>query len=241
MLSNYVMPGDRVELTNLRSTGKTGEEEQDKKVYKSQINDILSEDCLEITMPMDKTKLQLLPVDAEYMMYIFTANGVYRCKVRVSQRYKSGNLYLLSMDLTSNLSKHQRREYYRYECALELEVRTLSTLETEALQKNEPFFAEELPLNKGIIVDISGGGIRFVSGTVFEPDSVLYLRFKLLHLDGPKDYRLAGRLLTVKKMENKPGLFENRVQFMNMEQKEREEIIKFIFEQERKQRKREKG
>lgn len=241
MLSNYVMPGDRVELTESRSRQRADEAEQRKKVYKSQIHDILSEDRLEITMPMEQAKLQLLPVDSEYTMYIFTSNGVYRCGTRVAERYKSGNIYLLSMNLTSNLSKHQRREFYRYECAIELKVRGMKPSEIKAAERRTNEFLTEQPLYKGVIVDISGGGLRFVTGTVFEPDSFLYLEFILQLPAGPKVYRVAGRLLTAKGMENKPGLYENRIQFINLDPREREEIIKFIFEQERKQRKREKG
>lgn len=241
MLSNYVMPGDRVELMGIKGRKNAEETEQSEKVYRSQVNDILSEESLEITMPIDKGKLQLLPVDGEYKLNIFTNSGIFRCTVRVAERYKSENIYLLALDMISNLSRHQRREYYRYECALELGVRALEPPEVEAAEKRDYSFQEELPFKKGIIVDISGGGMRFVTSMVFEEGVVLYLRFTLQQESESRTYQVTGRLLTTKKMENRPGLFENRVQFLNMDPKDREEVIKFIFEQERKQRKREKG
>ncbi len=40
-------------------------------------------------------------------------------------------------------------------------------------------------------------------------------------------------MLDVKEVENRPGTFEHRVQYINMDTEEREEIIKYIFDEER--------
>ena len=88
------------------------------KVYQSRVLQILSEDTLEISMPMEQTRLILLPVDSEYDMIFFEENSLYQCFARIIDRYKSNNVYVLVMELTSNLRKYQRREYYRFSCAL---------------------------------------------------------------------------------------------------------------------------
>ena len=41
------------------------------------------------------------------------------------------------------------------------------------------------------------------------------------------------KVLDVKEVENRPGTFEHRVQYINMDTEEREEIIKYIFDEER--------
>ena len=91
MISKYVEPGDKLELVLLEH-GKNKDDESGKRVYLSKVNDILSEDRLEILMPIEKTKLILLPVDAEYDMAIYSKNGLYQCFVRVIDRYKSDNM-----------------------------------------------------------------------------------------------------------------------------------------------------
>ena len=48
-------------------------------------------------------------------------------------------------------------------------------------------------------------------------------------------------MLAVREVEGKPGSYEHRVQYLNMDVDEREEIIKYIFEQERKQRHKERS
>lgn len=89
-------------------------------------------------------------------------------------RYKSNNVYVLVMELTSNLRKYQRREYYRFSCALDMCARNLEEEEIEALEKNSPYELQPgLPLKHSIIVDISGGGLRFMSTQRYEPGSLI--------------------------------------------------------------------
>ena len=64
MLSNFITRFNKIELHNVEKDGeKQGDEKG--KTYISSVYDVLSEDTLEITMPMEKTKLILLPVDSE--------------------------------------------------------------------------------------------------------------------------------------------------------------------------------
>ena len=146
-----------------------------------------------------------------------------------------------SMELTTNLRRHQRREYYRLNCVLDMEVRFLEKSEITAVLGNRDYVAMGLPVRRGVIVDISGGGIRFVTDRVYEPDSLIYCKY-ILSLDGEdKEHVLASRVLRVKELEDKPGMYEHRAQYINIDAEEREEIIRYIFEEERKIRKRKKN
>lgn len=240
MISKYVEPGDRLELMLVdRMPGKS--EEITKRVFLSKVNDILSEDQLEILMPMEKTKLILLPVDAEYDMSIYTNNGLYQCFVRVVDRYKSDNMYLLVVELTSNLRKNQRREYYRFSCALEMCSRSLEAEEIQAIENKTPYeLVPGLPLKRSVIVDISGGGLRFVSNQKYEPESLIYCSYHLI-VDGVRKlYEVVGKVLGAKELENRKGVYEHRVQYVNISEGVREQIIKYIFQEERKNMKKDR-
>lgn len=240
MLSKYVIPGNRIEIQAVERA-KYIDETEKKKVYQSQVYDILSEDRLEIYMPMVKSKLILLPVDAEYDVYFYTTAGLYQCFARVIDRYKSGTKYILALELTSNLRKFQRREYYRLSCALEMSSRPLQKEEIESLEKRGKNLVPGLPLKRSVIADISGGGIRFVGDYAYEPDSLMCCKYHLLVDGKDKEYTLIAKVLTVKELEDRPGTYEHRAQYIDIDTSEREEIIRFIFEEERKHRKREKG
>ena len=241
MLSKFIKVGDKIELTAVE---KGSEELADAKgrMYKSAVYDILSGDTLEITMPMEKTKLILLPVDSEYDLVFYGEPGLYQCFARIIDRYKSNNVYILVVELTSNLRKYQRREYYRFSCALEMCARNLEEEELQALENRMPYsLTPGLPLKQSVIVDISGGGLRFLSTQRYEPDSMLYISYHLLKGDERKKYEVIGKVLSVRELENRPGTWEHRVQYYDMDVDTREEIIKYIFEEERKSRRKERG
>ena len=77
ILSKYIAPGSRIELQKAKRYRDDDEEKN--KVYASQVVDILSDDRIEISMPMEKTKLILLPVDVEYDLYFFTFVVPFTC------------------------------------------------------------------------------------------------------------------------------------------------------------------
>lgn len=240
MLTRLVSPGDKIDLQAIERLRE--ESEDSKKVYYSQVHEILSSDRMEIIMPTEKTKLILLPVDSVYDMVIYTQGTIYQCFVRIVDRYKSNNLYILVVELTSNLRRYQRREFYRFSCALEMSARTLADEEIKLLEKKEKFKAiQGFPLKKGIIVDISGGGLRFISEATYEKDSLIYCNYQLLLNGENKDCNIVGRVLSVKPVENRDGVYEHRVKYIDIEVEKREEIIRYIFQEERKNRKKETG
>ncbi len=171
MFSKFISLGDKIEL---QAADQALEEQTASagKVYMSEVYDILSEDEIEIQMPMEKTKLILLPVDVEFDMIFYTSNGMYQCFGRIVDRYKSNNMYLLRVELTSNLRRYQRREFYRLRCALEMHSRDLKEDEVQTIESNMPYtLSKGLPMKESVIVDISGGGLRFLSSQRFEQDS----------------------------------------------------------------------
>lgn len=247
LLSKYVVPGCRVDLQAIRRSKGYSEDTDDKKegrkTYQSQVIDVLSEDRVEISMPMEQSKLVLLPVDGEYDLYFYADSGLYQCYARVVDRYKNNSLYVLVLDLVSNLRKHQRREYYRFSCALEMNSRQLQEEEEKALEdkNDEGILTPQLPLKSSVIVDISGGGLRFVANYGYESQSKILCKINLLIHGEMKEYNLVGKVLGVRELENRKGVFEHRVQFVNVDAEEREEIIKYIFDEERKTLKKLKG
>ena len=241
MLLKYVEPGNKIEMQAVER-GEDVDVLEDVKVYQTQVLDVLSEDRLEIAMPMEKMKLILLPVNTEYDLCFYTSSGLYQCLANVIDRYKSGGQYILLMELTTNLRKHQRREYYRLSCALDVDVRPLVEEEMMAVTNKRDYIAVQgLPLKHAVIVDISGGGIRFVSDTVYEQHSLIYCKYQLTVDGEEKEYQLAAKVLRVRELDDKPGMYEHRIQYISIDTVEREEIIRFIFEEERKIRKRKKS
>ena len=241
MLSKFVSIGAKIELQPVERNIEEQADFATAKYYYSQVYEILSEDTMEILMPMEKGKLVLLPIDGELDIVVFEGNGLYQCFARVIDRYKSNNVYILVVELTSNLRKYQRREYYRYSCALTMFVRGLLEEEIQAIENGLPYtMTPGLPMEHGTIVDISGGGLRFLAGRAYELDSLLYVNYQLLSSSSDKMYEMIGKVISVRELEHRRGTFEHRMQYYGVDRHTREEIIKYIFEEERKSRRKER-
>lgn len=237
MLSKLVEVGNRVEIQLVE---RLRDSDKERKIYQSRVYDIKSEDKLEITMPIEQTKLILLPVDSECEIVFFGKGGLYQAYARIVDRYKFNNVYILVVELITNLRKYQRRDYYRYSCAIEMNSRPLEEDEIKAVEKNEGYYITPgLPMKQSVIVDISGGGFRFLATYKYEPKSLIYCTYSLLIKGVFKHYELIGKILSVKESEKRPGTYEHRVQYINISENVREEIIRYIFEEERKERRKE--
>ena len=105
MLTKLILPGEKIELQSMEKSilGSAS----DKKSYISRIYDVLSDDQFEVLMPMEQTKLILLPVDGEYDVCFYTKQGLYQCYVRIADRYKKDNTYIT---MRNNLQSEKTSE-----------------------------------------------------------------------------------------------------------------------------------
>ena len=237
MIEKFIFPGDKLEMKSTQEVvlpdGMEGT-----KLYKSTVYDVLDDGKIEIVMPMEHGKLVLLPVEGEYEVCFFSNGAMYRADVRIVDRQKINTTYVLIAELISNLHKFQRREYYRFSCVLEMGARNLEEEELLALENNrEKPLQPGLPLKKCVIVDISGGGLRFISTEKYEVGSLIFCTYQLLLGGEPKPFEVLGKVLAVKEMSNRKGSYEHRLQYHNLDVHTREMIIKYIFEEERRARK----
>ena len=240
MIEKLISPGDKLELKSTVSVvlpdGTEGV-----KTYKSSVYDILDDGRLEFLMPMEQQKLILLPVDGEYDVCFFSNGGMYRANVRIADRQKVNNTYIVVAEMMTNLHKFQRREYYRFNCVIDMEVRELSEREVDALSKGLAEPISDAVMTRGVIVDISGGGLRFVSREFHEPGKILFMNFSLPIQEVEKKFFLAAKVIYSGEIEKRKAEYENRVKFEFIRSTTREEIIKYIINAERKNRKNGRG
>lgn len=240
MIEKFISPGDKLELKSTVSVvlpdGTEGV-----KTYRTTVYDILDDGRLELVMPMEQTRLVLLPVDGEYDVCFFSHGGMYRADVRIVDRQKINGTYILVVEMISNLHKYQRREYYRFNCVVEMEAREMTRQETDTFAKGLTYLISEKDMVRGVIVDISGGGTRFVSRQKFNEDSILLMSFKLPVMEKERSFLLAAKVVYSGVIDNRINEYENRVKFEFIDTTTREEIIKYIFDEERRNRKNGKG
>ncbi len=247
MGSEIVKVGNKVDIRILQQVEqgwKTGERPIS---YRTIVQDILENGDIEVAVPTEGGENVPLPSGVRLEFVFYTKRGMYRCVAQIKDRYIKNRIYLLCIEQKTPLEKFQRREYYRFECVMEIQYYPIMQHEVditpleELKEHHRLTYPEDLP-KKAIAVDISGGGLRFISEEPGQKDDYMIVSVKLETESMNYHLEVVGKILSCQKVENQSGSrknvqekYEHRVQFF-MTPKEREQIIKYIFEQERKSR-----
>lgn len=228
---DLIHPGMKVELQTV-SRARNNDDIEIRKCYQSSIYDVHEDGSIDIYMPTQKGKMILLSQGAKFDIYFYVPGTMYKSTVTITDRFKNNNIYLVKLELTSEIKKNQRRQYYRLECALELRFRKLTVEEAAMIVHEKPFVMDEtVEFEKSVLVDISGGGLRFLSPLRYSVGDFIINQFTL-----NTEYTAIGRILNARPVENRINVFEYRVEFINLDNKTREAIVRFIFEKERQMR-----
>ncbi|MDR2045080.1 MAG: flagellar brake protein [Clostridium sp.] len=232
MISKFIRPGDKVELS-IDHQAPEGRQHQRTKTYKSAVYGILTEEEVSLELPMVGSKYLIPPVGTRLNLVFLASVSPFQCLAKVKRVYKENGSYFMLVELTGSLRKQQRREYYRFGCTLDMVSKVLSEEERTALGAR-PVKGD---LEPGVIADISGGGLRFVTSKSYDEGSCIYCGYSLrLGEEDVHRYELAGEVLEVREIEDKKDLFEHRVRFVDLDDSTRKELVKDLFELERRNR-----
>ena len=236
MLSKILKLGDKVELTKVQAA--QSEASIRKKVYVSQIYEVVDETRVKVGMPIENGHIVALSPNTRLDACFYTAKGLYHGRVVVVERMREHNIYVMVVELQYELKKFQRRQYYRLNCTMDLLHRPMEEEEQE-LFINKGIVPDEENIKgfcSGIALDFSGGGIRFISQEKYTKEDLIVVRLKISYDDEYKIYSVVARVISSAPARNGRGNIENRVEFVDLNSKIREEIIRYIFKEERKQR-----
>ncbi|MBQ4522718.1 MAG: flagellar brake domain-containing protein [Lachnospiraceae bacterium] len=236
-MASIISIGDKIELTKLNRS-MTNEPQQEVIKYISKVLEKDSDYEMKIAMPIQGGKIIPLSV-GESLMACFYSNlgAIYECRINITDRYKDGNIFILEIEIVSQLKKVQRRNFYRYSCMLAMQYIVLpeDADEAEAMEQSNPEVWKQ-----AVAMDISGGGIRIASKIKEEEGA--YIEIKLPLVNGKEHTVLYTKAKIIRALpSSQSGVYELRAEFVDILEADREEIIKYIFDMERKKRQIEKG
>ncbi len=222
--------------------------------YVSQLLQWPEKNTAVIAVPSFKGHMVALGVDDIYELRFFARGGIYQCRAKIVRRARtSNNLAVAEVHFISALEKYQRREYYRMNCVMPMTYAVLSEEQKELYKEKKYCLSQEQKQNiekrleiqqvefmNATVLDISGGGMRFNSVRQQEPGELLLLEPALPEILKKRIPYLFGRIISSRRIPNKePLTFDNRVKFVEMSHSEQEQIITYIFKEERDKRNRE--
>ena len=94
MVSKIVNIGNKVEFTRVQSAQKNNENSSlRKKVYVSQVYDIIDETKLKVAMPIENGHIVAVSTNTRLDACFYTSKGLYHGRVVVIESMKENNIY----------------------------------------------------------------------------------------------------------------------------------------------------
>ena len=229
--------GDRIELMHIKSA--IGRKVSDKK-YGSQVLDFGGDRTAQIAMPISEGKVIPLEIDDDYNLCFFTNSGLYQCTAQIKKRYTENRMYVMDVIFLTPLKKFQRRKFYRLDCLFPIRYRIVPKEQfekkNEAEQDNEK---DEILWEEGTISDLSGGGIRFHGNVECKKGDFVEIVLPLSLQSGIIPLSLYMKVVSCVHFEGSRVAYETRGEFLNINEKERETVIKYVFEEQRRRMRKE--
>lgn len=209
--------GSKLELELYDDNG-----ERIKPVLVSQFETLLPNGSMEILAPIHEGRFFTIHRETQ-MDVIYEENGdLFKFLAVVLEQKVSGNIHLLKIQPRSGAERVQRRTFYRFNCLLDINYRFFdkNADKKEALGE----------FKKAVTKDLSGGGMLLLLNE--KPVTGWFLEGVI---KVGREVRFKGHIVRVIKVEGKGKFnYETGVEFINITNMDRERIISFIFDQQRK-------
>ncbi len=188
--------------------------------FVSQLEGFTDVNIIRISAPIHGAKVYPVRVNSYIEAYLFCkASQIYRVVGYVTDRLIIDDIALLDVRVKEKPEKIQRRQYYRFDCRVPVCF--------DLPAADEPGKYDQI---SGHTIDISGGGLSAITDKMLTADSVIT---GSLPLD---DYELEfkGKVIRCRReIINEELKYISSIGFIDIEYKEREKIVGFIFNQQR--------
>lgn len=197
--------------------------------YRADIQDV-KKDYIMISMPVSENKYYTMHRGSIVEFYITGEKEIDKFKSEVLGKKIENNVQLAILTYPLFVEKIQRREYFRLPVALDAKLYMLpgdkvykSIVDVPAGFLNR--------LKDGIIIDISGGGLKAAV-----KEQMTKGHYAIVSINIPDKLTLICKIVWVEK-DTKNRNYRVALRFEDISERDRDKVIKFIFEKMRNQNK----
>ncbi|NLD51073.1 MAG: flagellar brake protein [Clostridiaceae bacterium] len=178
---------------------------------------------LSVATPIFEGRLYPIRIGAKLSVLFLYKDSLNKFTAKVIDRGNKHNISVLKLQPLSDIEKIQRRGFFRFDCMLPVNYRVIGYMKGGASEE----------YTKSITADLSGGGLCIKLKEGIEKESLIECQ---LFLNQDARIQFTGRVVRLTKYEGKKGDYTHEigVLFEQIDTKDREKIISFIFEQQRK-------
>ncbi len=139
-IAEIIQPGDKVDISFVQNVERAKKDQSMPKIYKSQVLDLKENGNLEISMPVER-KTGAASAGHPDGVYLFLEGNALPSRRPGAGALQRENVYMLEIELKSQISKYQRREFFRFPCIMDMNYYTIEEQEA-ALKTGEALFIE---------------------------------------------------------------------------------------------------
>ena len=199
------------------------------KIYKSIIQDVNEDkEYLAILPPIKDGIILPLHNGEEFEIIYYNEKIIYQFKCKVKERKYEKKVELLIITYPDNFLQVQRRDFVRV--SIMHEVRFVKILSISEFKEAENILSQGNG-KLGVLMDISGGGIRLKTNENTNLGDIIVVDLKLTNSNSV----IMGQV--VRDEKDDADIKSYGISFLEMNEKTREKIIQLIFEIMRKQSK----
>ena len=240
-------PGTPIEFS-FASTNSDIEEniDEDRSVYISSVFGVTKKGEVIFHIPTRKGHTVTIPMNVPFYAVFNTKRGMFQLSGEITKRGRLENFPVYVFEPSSEMQKVQRRDYFRFQCLISVKI--LPIPKEVAILPNMTLVEDDLekfgntygaPVS-GEIVDISGGGAKIHAKTDIITDRYMYVSFRLKTKTIDQVINVIARRVNTEYKSDR-NIYEHRIEFLFKEPEDRETIIKYIFDEDRRLRKKDQG
>lgn len=238
--------GDKIEMTHVKSATRRKLSEAK---YISNVLEYDGRRMAKISTPIYEGKVIPIQPGDEYNLCFYTSSGLYMSRVRVKSRFREKNMFGLVVELLNRPTKYQRRQFFRLDCVMKMRYRIVTPEEKElrdfiAASKFEDPQEMEVHMQRlegmmgdwerATLTDISGGGVRFKCREEMKPDQLLEISVPLAFEEETYAFCCMVKVVAIANIVLKGASeIELRCQYFQIEKAKREQVVKYVFEEQR--------
>jgi c-di-GMP-binding flagellar brake protein YcgR len=210
--NKFLNPGEKINLTIL--------DEPNGYQYLSKVEHVNDDGTIDVLVPITKNQALYIRNDTLLKVIVVRDTAIFEFKAKIINKI-FGLEPLLKLSIVSDVTKIQRRNYYRLKVLKPIKVR-------KALNLKEKIFEEYF---KASLIDLSGGGIGFTSTKELDENDIVEVNMEL----NSNIVNLFGRIVR-KEFNNRSykDMYLYGIHFEKITEIERNSIMRFIFEEQRK-------
>jgi len=186
--------------------------------YTSGVESVMGKNTFLVLSPIFAGQVVELSAGKEYRFLFYTKSGLVQAKGSAGKHFIKNNVSITTICICE-AKRIQRRLFFRMNVLLEFSF-------TRSDERKKRASGGALPENTGIILDLSGGGMRFHSDVPLTAGEKISCRFCVR--ETPVFFE--GKILSAAKFCGSKETFAYRAEFIGIESRAREKIIQYIFE-----------